>query len=99
MSTSNEERFHARAIINIIKEHDRIDVCNDDGGRHGRRGEEDGDDDDGRLSMSRRALRQRSDGATTSDDRSFQDLRWQWRSVSPMTLSNDKDGHIYEEQG
>jgi hypothetical protein len=47
MSTSNEERFHARAIINIIKEHDRIDVCNDDGGRHGRRGEEeDGDDDD-----------------------------------------------------
>jgi hypothetical protein len=46
MSTSNEERFHARAIINIIKEHDRIDVCNDDGGRHGRRGEEDVDDDD-----------------------------------------------------
>jgi len=47
MSTSNEERFHERAIINIVRgEHDRIDVSNDNGGRHGRRGEEDGGDDD-----------------------------------------------------
>jgi len=45
MSTSNEERFHEREIINIIREHDRIDVSNNDGGKHDRRGEEDGDDD------------------------------------------------------
>ena len=46
MSTSIEERFHERAIINIIRgEHDRIGVSNGDRGRYGRRGEKDGGDD------------------------------------------------------
>ena len=46
MSTSIEERFHERAIINIIRgEHDRIGVGNGDRGRYGRRGEKDGGDD------------------------------------------------------
>lgn len=46
MSTSIKERFHERAIINIIRgEHDRIGVGNGDRGRYGRRGEKDGGDD------------------------------------------------------